>query len=103
MSELVDFQDLDLLDGGDLRAVIAQASESSVVAALFAASPGQRRRILDKLAPETARRLDDLVRDHAADSDANSDEARREVVETLRRLGRNGVIAFADPDDIVDE
>lgn len=102
MSDLVEFEDLGLLDGGDLRAVLSQVTTEQAVQALAAAPAWLRQRLLTKLplasAGPLAARLDAQA---PASLDALRD-AQRAVVEALCRLSRAGHVAFDDPEDLLD-
>ena len=101
MSRLVDFEDLDLLDGGDLRAVFAQVPPDQVLAALVGVTPGFRRLLLGKLATTSAVTIEAQVAAHGPVSFAVVQAAQRELVEALCRLSRAGQVAFDDPEDMV--
>ncbi|MFO0959994.1 MAG: FliG C-terminal domain-containing protein [Isosphaeraceae bacterium] len=58
MPDFLEFEDLTMLDGGDLRAVFGQVPVEQLLAALSAASPGLRRQLVMKLPRETAAKLD---------------------------------------------
>jgi flagellar motor switch protein FliG len=101
LSELVDIEDLGLLDGGDLRAVLEQVPERQVVEALIGAPAALRHLLLAKLPPDSAAALDTRVRGHGPVPFETVQAAQRAVVEALRRLSRAGQIAFDDPEDMV--
>jgi len=101
LSSLVEFEDLNLLDGGDLRAVLGQVPLDQVLAALAGAPPGFRRHLLAKLPAASAAKLETEVASHGPVSFAAVKTAQREVVETLCRLSRVGQVAFDDPADMV--
>ena len=64
MSDLVEFEDLGLLDGGDLRAVFDQVSETQVLEALVGTRPAFRKQLLTKLPPASAARLEAQIDAH---------------------------------------
>ena len=102
MSDLVDIEDLGLLDGRDLRAVLNQVSEPQILEALAGLSPGFRQALLTKLSPASATRLEApgrLARGRSRSSSARS--AQRSLVEVLCRLSRGGLVAFDDPADLM--
>ncbi len=101
MSSLVDFEDLATLDGRDLRAVLDEVPPSQRAAAFVGLSAGLRGLILGKLARGPAEGLEaQIVALVTVDLD-EARRARRAVVEALCRLGRDGIVAFDDPEDMV--
>jgi flagellar motor switch protein FliG len=101
LSDLVDFEDLGFLDGGDLRAVFAQASEEQVLDALVGTTAGLRHMILNKLPSASAHALEAQINTRGPVADASAATAQRAVVEVLCRLSRCGQVAFDDPEDMV--
>lgn len=101
MSSLVEFEDLGLLDGGDLRAVFGQVTHDQVIAALAGAPAGLRQRLLTMLPSASANRLEAQVQAHGPVPFEAVQSAQHTVVEALRRLSRGGLIAFDDPEDMV--
>ncbi len=101
MSDLVDFEDLGQLDGGDLRAVFGQVSLDQVLAALIGTTPAFRQQLLTKLAPASAVKLESRVKTHGPVAFATVQAAQRDLVEALCRLSRGGQVAFDDPADMV--
>ena len=101
MSDLVDFEDLGLLDGGDLRAVFGQVSLDQVLTALAGTTPGFRQQLLIKLPAASASQIEAQVVDHGPVSFGTVQSAQRELVEVLCRLSRGGQVAFDDPADMV--
>ena len=101
MSDLVEFDDLELLDGGDLRAVFEQVSSEQILDALVGTRTGFRQLLLTKLPSSSARVLEAQINTHGPVSFESVKTAQRAVVETLCRLGRAGVVAFDDPEDMV--
>lgn len=101
MSDLVDFEDLGLLDGGDLRAVFGQVTLDQVLAALVGTTTGFRQQLLTKLPVSAASQLEAQVVGHGPVSFSIVRDAQREVVEALCRLSRGGQVAFDDPADMV--
>ncbi len=101
MSDLVDFEDLDGLDGGDLRAVFEEVGPDQMLEALIGSPVHVRQRLLTKLSRPSAERIIAEIDEHAPISFEAAVAAQRAVVETLCRLGRTGVVAFDDPEDMV--
>ena len=101
LSDLVEFEDLELLDGTDLRAVFDQVPEPQVLDALCGSRPGIRQQLLTKLPSSSATRLEAQINAHGPVSFESVYFAQRAVVETLCRLSRGGQVAFDDPEDMV--
>ena len=101
MSDLVDFEDLGFLDGGDLRAVFDQASEDQVLDALVGSTARLRHLILTKLPSASALALEAQINTRGPIADDSAHTAQRAVVEVLCRLSRSGHVAFDDPEDMV--
>lgn len=101
MSSLVEFEDLAMLDGGDLRAVFGQVMLDQVLAALVGTTPSFRRHLLAKLPGASAATLESQIAAHGPVSFAAVHVAQRELVEALCRLSRGGQVAFDDPEDMV--
>lgn len=101
MSELVDFEDLGLLDSGDLRAVFEQVPETQVLDALIGVPPGLRHQLLTKLPAASASAIEARLNNHGPVPFASVHEAQRGLVDTLCRLSRAGQVAFDDPEDMV--
>ena len=101
MSDLVDFEDLNLLDGGDLRAVFGQVTLDQVLTALVGVGPSFRRHLLAKLPVDLGSRLEHDVAAHGPVSFAEVQAAQRGLVDVLCRLSRSGQVAFDDPEDMV--
>jgi flagellar motor switch protein FliG len=101
LSDLVEFEDLGELDGGDLRAVLEQVGDDQVADALAGATPGLRHRLLTKLRADSASRLETRMHLRGPVPVAAARAAQQALVATLRRLSRGGQIAFDDPEDMV--
>ena len=101
MSELVAIEDLDLLDGGDLRAVFDQVPIGQVLEALAGVSRSRRHLLLRKLPAASAARLGAALEAFGPVSSECQRSAQRAVVEALCRLSRAGQVAFDDPEDMV--
>lgn len=101
MSDLVAFDDLGMLDGGDLRAVFGQVPTVQVVHALAGTPAGLRRRLIGKL----PRSLNDDLDARLLAADVVPVEsvraAQEALVDAVRRLSRGGQIAFDLPEDMV--
>ena len=101
MSDLVEFDDLELLDGTDLRSVFDQVPPTQVLDALVGTRPSMRQYLLAKLPSSSSVKLEAQVNAHGPVSFETVRTAQRAVVETLCRLSRGGVVAFDDPEDMV--
>jgi flagellar motor switch protein FliG len=101
LSDLVEFDDLELLDGSDLRAVLGQVPDDQVLDALVGTRPSMLRQLLTKLPQSSARELEDRINAHGPVAFESVHSAQRAVVETLCRLSRGGQVAFDDPEDMV--
>ena len=101
MSDLVEFEDLELLDGIDLRAVLDQVPEPQLLDALVGTKPGVLRHLLTKLPAASAIKLEARINEPGPVSFESVFNAQRVVVETLCRLSRGGQVAFDDPEDMV--
>lgn len=100
--DLVVFEDLGELDGGDLKAVFGQVETEQVLTALIGTTAGFRHRLLTKLSPASARRLEDQISLHGSVSPDAARIAQRTVVDALCRLSRSGQVAFDNPADMLD-
>ena len=101
MSNLVAFDDLGQLDGGDLRAVFGQVDPLQVLFALSGSTRGLRQQLINKLPSASATRMlleIDLLEPVPFETVQN---AQQLVVDVLCRLSREGHIAFDDPADMV--
>lgn len=101
MSSLVAFEDLNLLDAGDLRAVLSQVADDQVAAALAGLPAGLRARLLSQLPASAAVALQARVDACGPVTVQAALDAQRLVIDALCRLGRYGLIAFDDPEDMV--
>lgn len=101
MSNLVEFDDLEQLDGTDLRSVLNQVPKSQLLDALVGTRPGVRHQLLTKLSSSSAQELEAEINAHGPVSFETVHSAQRAVVETLCRLSRGGHVAFDDPEDMV--
>jgi len=95
--DLVQFEDLELLDSSDLRAVFGLLTRRQVLDALVGTRPGFRQLLVGKLPPKLVDGLDG----HGPVSVESVLDAQRAVVEILTRLSRGGIIAFDHPADMV--
>jgi flagellar motor switch protein FliG len=101
LSDLVDFEDLGLLDGGDLRAVLDHVPLNQVLDAFAGTTPGLRRSLLSRLSPASAAQLEAQIAAHGPVSFESARSAQRAIVEAICELSRAGQIAFDDPADMV--
>jgi flagellar motor switch protein FliG len=101
LSNLVDFEDLSLLDGNDLRAVFGQVPLEQVLTSLVGVTPAFRRHLLGKLPGPAAAQIELQVSTLGPVSFAAVQAAQRELIEVLCRLSRVGQVAFDDPEDMV--
>jgi flagellar motor switch protein FliG len=101
LSDLVDFEDLELLDGRDLRAVLDQVPDSQVLEALIGTPAGLRQSLLTKLPRASASRLEAQISAHGPVPFESVQRAQRALIEALCRLSRSGQVAFDDPEDMV--
>lgn len=101
MSDLVDFEDLAQLDGGDLKAVFGQVDDLDILDALAGSSPHMRHQILIKLPPASAARLEAEILGRGPVGILPAQAAQRHLVEALCRLSRGGQVAFDDPADLM--
>ena len=101
MSDLVDFEDLDLLDGGDLRAVLDQVTLEQMLEAFIGIPAALRHRLLTKLPIATSETIESQILAHDPVPFEAVQSAQAAIVEALCRLSRGGQIAFDDPADMV--
>jgi flagellar motor switch protein FliG len=101
LSEYVEFDDLDLLDGGDLRAVFSQVSTDQVLEALAGSSASLRHQLLAKLSGPVAVEIEAQVVAHGPVSLDSVRQAQQAVLEALQRLSHTGIVAFDDPADMM--
>ena len=81
MSNLVEFDDLELLDGTDLRSVLRQVPKSQLLDALVGTRPGMRQQLLTKLSQTSAQELEAAVNAHGPVSFETVHSAQRAVVD----------------------
>ena len=101
MSETTAFEDLNLLDTNDLRAVIAQLPSDQVVAALWGAHAGLRTQLLSRLPKRQAEPIERAIAATEHISFARVCQAQQQLVATMYRLSRAGIIAFDIPEDMI--
>ncbi len=101
MFDLVEFDDLGLLDGHDLRAVFSQVSEPQLVEALSGTDATLRAQLLRKLSPALASRLAAEIDSRGLVEPIAVRHAQDATVEALCRLSRCGQVAFDIPGDMV--
>lgn len=101
MSNLVHFEDLVMLDGQDLRAVLGQVTMDQQVQAILGAPQGFRKILLTRLPASASLQLSSEMESRGAMvSREGSEAAQHAIIEALCRLGRNSQIAFVDPEDM---
>ena len=101
MSDMVDFEDLAQLDGGDLKAVFGQVEDHDILDALAGATLHMRRQFLTKLPAASAAKLEAEIVEHGPVGSLIVQAAQRNLVEALCRLSRGGQVAFDDPADMM--
>jgi flagellar motor switch protein FliG len=101
LSSLVDFEDLDLLDGGDLRSVLDQVTRDQMLNALIGVPASLRQRLLTKLTVSASQEIESQIQSRDPVPFEAVQSAQLAVVEALCRLSRGGQIAFDDPADMV--
>jgi flagellar motor switch protein FliG len=101
LSDMVDFEDLAQLDGGDLKAVFGQVDDHDILDALAGTTLHMRRQFLTKLAPASAARLEATLIERGPVGSTTVQAAQRNMVEALCRLSRGGQVAFDDPADMM--
>lgn len=101
LSEYIEFDDLDLLDGGDLRAVFSQVSTDQILEALAGTPSSLRHQLLAKLSEANANEMEAQVVAHGPVSLDSVRQAQQAVLEALQRLSRTGIVAFDDPADMM--
>lgn len=101
MSESTTFDDLELLDENDLKAVFNYMALESVVAALWGCPLALRGRLLRKLNRRDSTRIEKAM---AATDHLSFEEVRNgqhEAVAVMCQMSRAGQIAFDAPEDMV--
>lgn len=99
--DLVDFEDLEQLDGSDLRAVFEQVPTSQLLDALVGSRPGVRQLLLTKLPAASVVQIQARLDTHGPVTTESARDAQRVCVETLCRLSRGGIVAFDHPADMM--
>ena len=100
MSETTVFDDLELLDGGDLKAVLDQVTEEEAVAALWGANAALRGRLLLKLSKRYATPIRQAIDATEHLSFEKVRNAQHKLVAAMCQLSRGGQIAFDVPEDM---
>jgi flagellar motor switch protein FliG len=103
LSSLVEFEDLALLDGGDLRAVFGQIDADQVVEALSGAPAWLRQRLLASLPASMAGPIEAELLARGPIAPEIVVRAQHAAIDALCRLSRGGYIAFDDPEDLFPE
>jgi flagellar motor switch protein FliG len=101
LSDQVEIDDLCLLDGHDLRAVLSQVPEAQLLEALGGMTAALRTQLLKKLPRATANSLTAELEARGPIPAGSARLAQRALVEALCRLSRAGLVAFDDPGDMV--
>lgn len=101
MSESTTFDDLELLDGTDLRAVFRDMAGAEVVAALWGTPIGLRSRLLRKLPKRESVRIEAELAGAEHFSFEQVRNAQQKAVAIMCRMSRSGQIAFDAPEDMV--
>jgi flagellar motor switch protein FliG len=101
MSESTAFDDLELLAGGDLKAVFDKMHPDEVVAALWGTAIGLRGRLLRKLYKRDSLHLEKCIAacEHMTFEQVRS--AQQKAITIMCHLSRSGQIAFDAPEDMV--
>lgn len=100
MSSLIEFDDLGSLSAVDLLTVLTQAPVPMVLDALAGSAAGLRRRLLQRLPGESCRRLEAQLAAHGPVALESVRAAQLGLIEVLRRLAQQGIVAFDDPADM---
>ena len=101
MSETLEFDDLDLLDGNDLKAVFDQMSLDEVATALWGTPIGLRGRLLRKLNPQDSHKINQRITKIEHVTFGQVHDAQQQAIEIMCQLSRTGQIAFDAPEDMV--
>jgi flagellar motor switch protein FliG len=101
MSDSTPFDDLELLDGGDLKAVLTNMDPKEVVAALWGTPIGLRGRLLRKLNKRDSVTIEKGITEceHLTFDEVRN--AQQKAVAIMCRMSRAGQIAFDAPEDMV--
>lgn len=99
--DLVVFEDLEQLDGPDLRAVFDQVPTLQLLDALVGSRPSVCQHLLTKLPAASMTRIRARLDTHGPVSTESARNAQRVCLETLCRLSRGGIIAFDHPADMM--
>ena len=101
MSNLVPFEDLVMLDGQDLRAVLGQVTIDQQVQAFLGAPQGFRQMLLTRLPASASHQLSSEIESRSSMvSSEGSEAAQHAIIEVLCRMGRTSQVAFVDPEDM---
>ena len=100
MSDSTAFDDLEMLDGGDLKAVFEQVTRDEVVAALWGAHASLRGRLLLKLSKRFATPIQQAINAAEHFSFEQVRNAQHKIVDAMCQLSRAGQIAFDVPEDM---
>ena len=101
MSETIAFDDIEMLGGGDLKAVFDKLSMEEVVAALWGANAGLRGRLLRALPKRHAQGIEQAIAAPEHQTFEQVRSAQQKVVTVICQMSRDGQIAFDVPEDMV--
>ena len=101
MSESTTFDDLELLDGSDLKAVFRAMDSNDVVAALWGTPIGLRGRLLRKLHKRDSVHIEKGLAECEHFSFEQVRNAQQTAVAIMCHMSRSGQIAFDAPEDMV--
>lgn len=101
MSDSTTFDDLELLDRNDLKAVFNHMPLESVVAALWGCPMGLRGRLLGRLNKRDSTRIEKAIAATVHQSFEQVRSGQQEAVSVMCQMSRAGQIAFDAPEDMV--
>ena len=101
MSESTTFDDLELLDGSDLKAVFRNMNSDEVVAALWGTPIGLRGRLLRKLHKRDSVGIEKQIAECEHFTFEQVRNAQQKAVTIMCHMSRSGQIAFDAPEDMV--
>jgi flagellar motor switch protein FliG len=101
MSESTTFDDLELLDGSDLKAVFRNMERSELIAALWGTPIGLRGRLLRKLNKRDVVSIEQGIVECEHCTFQQVREAQQKAVVIMCSMSRSGLIAFDAPEDMV--
>ena len=101
MSDSTTFDDLELLDGADLKAVFNHMPLETVVAALWGCPMALRGRLLRKLNNRDSSRIENAIAATVHRTFEQVRNGQQEAVSVMCQMSRAGQIAFDAPEDMV--